>query len=204
MSKAEEAKRYLSSLPKALLWATTAWVLMFASGYPAEDWLGVFVVWYLSYVAVSYGVFKGALSLLTALARYTTRVANRIGVTYNTAAEHEKVGVVARFILVYVLLSLALLTVGASLLVTGTLVPLLELSDFGRQFRIVATVIFGCGLAGITAFFAVVFGILRVATHRARNSQRPQESRFRVSASTVDALNRLRRRPAFANQLFSL
>lgn len=184
-----DAKRYLVNLRSPLWSATLAWLLMFAFGYPPEDWIGVFGVWYASLFVISYATLRVALLVFGAYGQYVTRVAEQVGVrTSPTSEEIDR----ARLIASSVAYLLLLLLLGASLTVTSMVVPLVGLSDLGPQFKYISVAVLGVGFMGILAFFAVTFALVETAKRLKQYGDRPRVKRFQVPTNAVDELLRLR------------
>ena len=201
MAKETNAKPYLTNVRSALLQATIALALMFAFGYPPKDWMGVFVVWYLSFFVVSYATMRLALALTKSCERYTNRVTD--GLDAPDPSHPHLVSLIAKVITLSVLILLLMVLVGASLIVTGVMVPLVELTDLGQQFAYVSRALFGIGSMGIVIFLAATFVLLERVKRRKQESGNPPVSRLRLADSAVDALNRLRQPSRVFHLLFS-
>ena len=158
------------------------------SGYPTEDWAGVFVLWYASHVGIGYLSSRVILALLDILGRYTNRIAEGLV----PAEPAPEVSLLAKTIAV-VFASLLLLTVlGGSLAVTSVIAPRVGLSDLGQPFAYVSGFVLGVGFGGIVSFFVGAVIILERVKRRKQNSGKPPASRLRISDNTIQALNRLK------------
>lgn len=184
----KDVNRYLASIRSVAPVAIIASILMLVSGYPPEDWVGVFVIWYVSFIAIGLVTFRAILVPFEACRRYTDRI---IGGPVPDEPP-EEVSMVAKAIATIVISCLMLMVLGMSLIVTGVAAPLVGLADLGERFMDVSTYLLGAGFGGVMGFFLGIILLLERVKRRKKNSGRPRASRLRLSDNAINALRRLR------------
>ena len=159
--------------------------------YPVEDWIGVMVIWHVSSFSIGYVVPGLALVLMKRYLRYAERVADQIGLVIPSPTEEKNPWVLS--IAIFASVSLLAIVWGASLTVTGALVPLAELSDFGRVFDYIAGAILAFGLMIQAVFLVLIFTVVELARrHGPKKEYHGHEQR--LSARVFYALYRLKYR----------
>ena len=191
MARTIDARQYVAAIWVALLTATIGCVLMLIFDYPAEDWIGVMVIWHVSSFSIGYVVPGLALVLMKRYLRYAERVADQIGLVIPSPTEEKNPWVLP--IAIFVSGSLIALVGGASLAVTGALVPLAGLSDFGRVFDYIAGALLAFGLIVQAVFLVPIFIVVELARRHGHKEEYHTHEQ-RLSAWVLHALYRLKYR----------
>lgn len=173
-------KHNMNGLPMELsvaLVTTNLWLLMlWIIDYPVGEWIGVVVIWYVSYMVARLVVANSTLPLVIWLGNHARRLAEQLDIDIDSYSTKRPVAIVVTVVLVMIATVL-----GLSFTTTNMVLSLTGLTPLGFTFNTVAWALLSIGLLVQVVFFARSYLIFRLAESLIKQSRGEMDSHQNIT-----------------------